>query len=112
MDAALIAGTVASLLFATGNLPMLVKAARTRDLKSYSLAYLVIANVGNALYTVYVLSLPVGPVWALHTFYVVAMGLMLAWYLRFARKPRAGDQEEPGAEEARRILSSPEGIRG
>lgn len=44
------AGTVSSVIFAASNLPMLVKARRTRDLSSYSLAYLVMNNVGNLLY--------------------------------------------------------------
>ncbi|GAB4099120.1 hypothetical protein [Sinomonas halotolerans] len=93
MDAALIAGMASTALFAAGNLPMLAKAARTHDLSSYSPAFLVIANLGNAIHTVYVLSLPPGPIWALHAFYALAMALMLAWYIRFARKPRAAAPE-------------------
>ena len=33
-----------------------------------------LANVGNAVYSVYVAQLPAGPIWALHTFYVVTLG--------------------------------------
>jgi hypothetical protein len=40
-----------------------------------------LANVGNLIYAVYVLSLPFGPVWALHGFHLGATGLMLFWYL-------------------------------
>jgi hypothetical protein len=43
---------------------MLVKAHRTRDLASYSLGNLLLANVGNAVHSVYVFSLPAGPIWA------------------------------------------------
>jgi hypothetical protein len=32
---------------------------------------------------VYVFSLPAGPIWLLHTFYLITTGLMLAWYLRY-----------------------------
>jgi hypothetical protein len=62
---------------------MLYKAARTKELGSYSVDYLALANVGNGFYTVYVISLPVGPIWALHGFYLVSSGLMLLWYLRY-----------------------------
>jgi hypothetical protein len=29
-----------------------------------------------------VFSLPIGPIWVLHSFYLVSTGLMLFWYLR------------------------------
>jgi hypothetical protein len=31
-----------------------------------------------------VFSLPLGPIWLLHSFYLVTTGLMLFWYLRYA----------------------------
>lgn len=77
-----IAGTVATLLFVGSALPMLVRAHRTRDLSSYSPANLIIANLGNLAQTVYVLTLPLGPVWAMHAFNVAVSGLMLLWWLR------------------------------
>ena len=83
----IIAGTIATILFAASTLPMVVKAHRTRDLKSYSLGYLVLGNVGNLFYSVYVYSLPPGPIWLLHTFYLIVTGLMLFWYLRYEWKP-------------------------
>ena len=43
---AILAGTVSSVLFAASTLPMLIKAARTRDLTSYSRGNLVLANSG------------------------------------------------------------------
>jgi uncharacterized protein with PQ loop repeat len=82
-DVALLAGTISTVLFASSTLPMMVKAIRTRDLASYSLANLVLANIGNAVYCIYVVHLPVGPIWALHGFYVVTTGLMLLWCLRY-----------------------------
>ena len=75
---AILAGTVSSVLFAASTLPMLIKAARTRDLTSYSRGNLVLANVGNLVHTLYVAQLPAGPIWALHSFYVVTSALMLA----------------------------------
>jgi hypothetical protein len=84
-DLALLAGTLSTALFVTSYLPMLVKAFRTRDLSSYSRGNLVLANVGNAVYTVYVTSLPLGPIWFLHTFYVLSTALMLVWHLRHTR---------------------------
>ena len=81
------AGSVATIVFAMSMLPMLGKAARTRDLASYSRSNLVLANVGNAFYSLYVFHLPPGPIWLLHTFYVVSSALMLVWSLRYAHQP-------------------------
>jgi hypothetical protein len=83
------AGAVATVIFAGSVLPMLGKAARTRDLSSYSRGHLVLANVGNLFYSVYVFNLPPGPIWALHTFYLASSALMLLWSLRYAPRRRA-----------------------
>src|ERR671910_354122 len=80
---AILAGTASTVLFAASVLPMLVKAARTRDLTSYSRGNLVLANVGNLVHSVYVAQLPAGPIWALHSFYVVSSALMLVWHLHY-----------------------------
>lgn len=80
---AMLAGSVSSLMFMTSTLPMLVKAFRTKDLRSYSPLQIALANAGNGLYWLYVLSLPVGPIWFLHAFHTVTTGLMLAFYLRY-----------------------------
>ena len=81
------AGAVATVVFAASALPMLGKARRTKDLASYSRANLVLANVGNLFYSVYVFHLPPGPIWLLHSFYVVSSALMLFWSLRYAHQP-------------------------
>lgn len=78
-----IAGIASTIIFAASTLPMLVKAYRTRDLSSYSLGNMLLANVGNVVHSVYVVSLPPGPVWVLHGFYLVSTGLMLVWFLRY-----------------------------
>jgi hypothetical protein len=82
-----LAGAVASVIFVGSTLPMLVKAARTRDLGSYSLGNILLSNVGNLVQSIYVFHLPAGPIWALHGFHLVTTALMLVWYLRYTRSP-------------------------
>lgn len=84
---AIIAGALSTTIFAASVFPMLVKAARTKDLKSYSFSQVLLSNVGNLFHSVYVFSLPAGPIWALHSFYFVSAALMLVWYVRYARRP-------------------------
>jgi uncharacterized protein with PQ loop repeat len=88
MNIAVLAGSVSTVLFAVSYLPMLAKAVRSKDLASYSLSNLALCNVANAVHSVYVFSLPVGPIWALHSFYVVASLLMLVWFLHYRRGAR------------------------
>ena len=82
------AGAVATVIFAGSVLPMLGKAARTKDLSSYSLGNILLANVGNVVYSIYVFDLPAGPIWLLHSFYLVTTALMLFWYVRYEWGPR------------------------
>jgi len=106
MDLAVLAGVLSTGLFAMSYLPMLVKAARTRDLSSYSLGNLAITNAGNAVHSVYVFSLPIGPIWFLHTFYLVASVLMLVWFLRFRAAPARRDVRPASAS-----VAEPERVR-
>jgi uncharacterized protein with PQ loop repeat len=85
MDIPIIAGTVSTAVFAVSNLPMLRKALRTRDVSSYSLSSLVMINAANVVYSLYVFTLPIGPIWALHTFYLVSCATMLVLCLRQRR---------------------------
>ena len=95
MDVAVLAGSVSTALFVGSYPPMLLKAFRTKDLDSYSRGNLVLATIGNAVYSIYVFSLPFGPIWFLHTFYVVATLLMLAWHLPMPHPPaRAATRRE------------------
>jgi len=103
-ELALFAGSAAAAIFIVSQLPMLFKAWRTNDLASYSFAQIGLANVGNLLYTAYVASVPIGPVWAVHGFNFVTTALMLIWYLRHARRPRSTPSRSPGA----RTLHQPE----
>ncbi|SDL78090.1 hypothetical protein SAMN04487916_11476 [Arthrobacter sp. ov407] len=52
MNVSVLAGMVSTGLFAVSHLPMLLKAVRTRDLDSYSLGYLALSNVANAVHSV------------------------------------------------------------
>ncbi|WP_205835179.1 hypothetical protein [Microbacterium salsuginis] len=89
MDLPMVAGAASTVLFAAANLPMVVKAVRTRDLRSYSGTALVVGNMGNVVYTFYVLSLPWGPIWVLHGFYLVSMGVMLGLFTVVRRRTRS-----------------------
>ena len=78
-----LAGIASTIIFAASTFPMLAKAYRSRDLSSYSLGNILLANIGNAVHSVYVFSLPPGPVWVLHSFYLTSTALMLTWFLRY-----------------------------
>ena len=101
-----ISGTIATFLFAISTLPMIMKAYRTKDLKSYSLGYLLLANVGNVFYSVYVYNLPLGPIWLLHSFYLIVTGLMLFWYLRYEWLPKHFSDNETASQHPRILQDS------
>jgi len=107
-----LAGIASTVIFTASTLPMLVKAYRSRDLRSYSLGNIVLANVGNSVHSIYVYSLPPGPVWLLHSFYLVSTALMLGWYLRYALRKSTHEATHemggsPDAATAGRFLASP-----
>ena len=99
-DVTVLAGMVSTSIFVVSYLPMLVKAARSKDLSSYSGWNLVLANAGNLVHSVYVLSLPAGPLWALHGFYLAASVLMLVWWVRYRRQPSGQAAAPPALAEA------------
>ena len=94
----MIAGTVSTVVFGVSNLPMLRKALRTRDVSSYSLPSVAMINAANAVYSLYVFSLPIGPIWALHTFYLVSCAIMLVLCVGQRRAARRRRDERPPAE--------------
>ena len=94
MDIPILAGTISTVVFAVSNLPMLRKALRTRDVSSYSLTSLVMINAANVAYSLYVFTLPFGPIWALHTFYLVSCAVMLVLFLR-QRHPTTAARVDP-----------------
>lgn len=77
----MLAGSAATALFIISHLAMVVRALRTGDVRSYSRRSLAMANAGNVAQTVYVASLPFGPIWFLHGFYLVVTALMLGLVL-------------------------------
>lgn len=97
IDVPVVAGVLSTCVFVLATMPMLVKAARTKDLSSYSVGNLLMSNAGNVLYSFYVFSLPVGPAWALHAFNVFIGLTMLIWWLRY-RKPRNTAVEQATAQ--------------
>ena len=66
---------------------MLLKAYRTRDLHSYSSLNMLLVNMGNLIYWLYILQLPFGPIWLLHAFYTVSSALLLVLYLQLYVNP-------------------------
>jgi hypothetical protein len=83
MNLPFFAVTISTIIFALSMLPMLLKAYWTKDLSSYSLGNILLSNLGNLIHSVYVFSLSAGPIWLLHSFYLVTTGLMLVWYFRY-----------------------------
>lgn len=88
----IIAGSISSLIFATGTLNMLVKAWRTKDVHSYSVMQLALNNVGNLVHWLYISSLPLGPIWFLHGFFTLSTALMLLWYWLYHSRPQHAGQ--------------------
>lgn len=89
MELPVLAGMISTALFAISNLPMVLKAARTKDLSSYSAGSLALINAANGIHSLYVFSLPVGPIWLLHSLYLVASALMLALFVSYRHPRRA-----------------------
>jgi hypothetical protein len=83
MDIQLIAGILSTTIFALSNVPMLVKAATTRSLSSYSYVHILMNNAANGLHWIYISELPIGPIWFLHGFYTLSAIVMLILYLRY-----------------------------
>ncbi len=82
----IVAGMVSTIIFTTSYIPMVVRALKTKDLHSYSMANLLLGNLGNSVHWLYIANLPFGPIWFLHGFYTVINALMLLWYLRYTCK--------------------------
>ena len=68
-------------------------------------------NAGNAVHTVYIASLPPGPVWLLHCMYSGVAVFMLAAHRRWARpSSTAGSRLESLGANRLRPHDSPEGL--
>ena len=90
-----LAGAISTTIFALSTLPMLMKAFRTKDLRSYSPSNILLSNMGNLIHSIYIFHLPMGPIWILHVFYLVTTGLMLVWYLRYEWRPNTHGRTIP-----------------
>ena len=82
----IIAGLISTTLFVLSNFPVLFRAFQTKDLSSYSFTHILLSNIGNLTYWVYIVSLPFGPVWLLHGFFTITTALMLGGYLYFQQR--------------------------
>ncbi len=94
-QAQLLAGSVAGLIFAVGSLDMVIKAWRTKDLRSYSLGQMVLNNVGNLFYWLYILSLPFGPIYFMHGFFTLVSLIMMIWYFVYQPMTQRSAAEAP-----------------
>lgn len=79
----MVAGAISTVIFALSTFPMLYKAGKSKELGSYSLGNIPLSNLGNLVHSIYIFSMPMGPIWLLHSFYLVTTALMLIWYLRY-----------------------------
>jgi hypothetical protein len=101
MNTATTAGVLSTIIFAASTLPMVLRAAWTRDVSSYSRSHLLMTNAGNAVHTVYVASLPPGPIWLLHCIYSCVSAFMFAAHVRWSqhraqREPTTSAGSAPG----------------
>lgn len=106
MELSVAAGVVSTVIFVVSMVPMLVKAARTKELQSYSLGNMLLTNAGNLVHSVYVFSLPPGPIWAMHSFYLVTTATMLVWYLRYTRTPASAGTDPRQESDATEALAA------
>lgn len=100
----ILAGTISSFIFMLGTLSMLIKAWRTRDVRSYSLAQIGLYNIGNVVHWLYVVSLPFGPIWFLHGFFTLASAVMLIWCVLYRCAPAL--TEKRTTETLKRVTAS------
>jgi len=87
----ILSGTMSSIIFASGTMAMLVKAWKTHDFSSYSFSSLLLYNIGNTMYWLYIISLPVGPIYFLHSFSTIATLVMFVSYW-FSQTQRVEEQ--------------------
>jgi hypothetical protein len=103
----IIAGSISSLIFATGTLNMLIKAWRTKDVHSYSVMQLALNNVGNVVHWLYISSLPFGPIWFLHGFFTLSTAMMLLWYWTYHYRPKTAKRITHTVRRITRTMETP-----
>lgn len=87
MELQVAAGSISSVIFMMGTTTMVIRAWRTKDMQSFSATMLVLNNLGNFIHWIYVLSLPVGPIYVLQAFNTAATLFMLIWWVLYHKKP-------------------------
>ena len=60
------------------------------------------------MHTIYVVSLPAGPVWVLHGVYLLVTGLMLAWKLQWRHRDGMGAASRGPSPRVYDVLPLPE----
>ncbi len=85
----ILAGFASTAIFASSKVPMLTKAIKTRDLHSYSLSHIGLSVSGNLINWLYVISLPLGPIWLLQGLFTFADLVMLGCYIVFERQAKS-----------------------
>ena len=106
----LLAATISTVIFAGSMLPMVVKSGSDQGPELVQPGHIVLSNLGNLIHSVYVFHLPAGPVWVLHTFYLVTTALMLVWYLCYQLPRRHASTKLPRSGEDAKLVHSPEPI--
>ncbi len=101
------AGTASSLIFIMATLNMVVKAFLTKDMESYSIGALVLNNIGNAIHWLYIVSLPVGPIYVLHGFFTLATIFLLVWALIYRHRPETAKRITHTARQITQTLELP-----
>ena len=81
----LIAGSISSALFIASTIPALAKVLHTKDMRSYRRSSLFIATLGNGMHWLYIVSLPIGPIYALHGFTTRSTTFMVVWSWKYQR---------------------------
>ena len=76
MEPGVIAGTISTSIFMLSQVPMLLKAARTRSLSSYTFTQIMMNTGANLIHWCYISSLPFGPIYFLHGFSTMSTALM------------------------------------
>jgi uncharacterized protein with PQ loop repeat len=79
-------GGVASVLFVFAQMPMLIRALQTKDMRSYSGIHLLLGCAGNVLWAFHLAkNVPDVNVRALHCYYLVTTAVMLGFWWRWRR---------------------------
>ena len=91
----ILVGYLCTSIFMLSRVPMLLKAMHTRDLRSYSPAHLVMSACANLLFWIYIVGLPIGPVWILQVFFTITDVTMLTLCVAQLHQISRQDKNKP-----------------